>query len=361
MKFAIWGLYGSFDYHRIGGTDSIVRRLGFELIQRGSQVDFVHFGAPEYRIDTTSEGVRLCYYPTFRAGLDALSGNYEHILTFYVPPKLRLAYAHFRRREARRSHLHLLYTGWPEFWPKRELLFLEARLAPYNGCLFCVSPRQYRYVSRWNPRTRPLLPPVPENYFLNISNKPKHHRLRVAYIGRVDPGKGTPEAIAWFKHLAKTGRFETCIYGYPWRHKPETMQLHKQLLVQDTIRYEPAKFEGYSSAVDKKVRQILRETDVLFLPYAKLSSTIDTPLLLLEGMAHLCAVVTRPLGSLAEVYGTDRWMLNDLTDHRRLTALLLDLGNNLVEERARLAKRNKELEYNASAIADQFCAALQEA
>ena len=360
MRIAFWGLYWSFDYHHIGGMDSLARRLGGELVRRGQEVDFVHFGAPqEEKEEDTPEGIRLRYYRTFEDGLQALAGHYDNVLTIYIPPRQRLPYARFRQREAQRTRFHISYAGWPESRLKRELLFLEARLVPYNGYLFCVSPRQQRYVSKWSDRTMLLLPPVPESYFLRPEEKPKHDRLRVVYVGRIDPGKGTPAAIALFKHLGSRTGFETRIYGYPWRHEPETMQLHEHLLAQDGIPYEPTEFEGYSPAAERRVRQILQETDVLYLPYDKLSSTIDTPLLLLEGMAHLCAVVTRPLGNMAEIYGTDQWMLDDLTDHSSLECLLRRLGERLTDERERLVMRNQELQFSVRKVGYRFGEALR--
>jgi glycosyltransferase involved in cell wall biosynthesis len=361
MKLAIFGLCGSFDYHHIGGMDSIVRRLGRELVRRGEEVDFVHFGAPQENEEDTPEGIRLRYCRTFKDGLRALAGHYDNVLTIYVRPRQRLAFARFRQREAKRIRFHHLYAGWSESQLKRELLFSESRLAPYNGYLFCVSPRQQRYVSKWSNRTMLLLPAVPEGYFLKPEEKSRHEPVRVVYMGRVDPGKGTPAAVALFKHLERGTEFETRIYGYPWKHKPETVQLHEYLLAQDDILYEPTESRGYSPAKGARVHRILRETDVLYLPYDKLSSTIDTPLLLLEGMAHLCAVVTRPLGDMVEIYGTDQWMLDDLRDHRRVERLLRKLGERLTDERERLAERNQELRYSVRDVADQFYAALRAA
>lgn len=359
MKIAFFGSAYSFDYHHIGGTDSIARRLGYELVRRGEKVDFVHFDAPWKKEIDTPVGIHLRYCSTFVDGLQALAGRYDHVVTIYVPPRQRLAYASFRHREARRTQFHLLYAGWPESWVKRELLFLESRLAPYNGYLFCVSPRQHRYVSQWSKRALLLLPPVPEEYFLSLQDKPRHDRMNIVYLGRVDSGKGIAMAIALFKYLGRSTEFESRICGYPWKHNPESMRLHNELLAQDDIFYTPTDFTAYSPKVDDKVHEILRETDVLFLPYDKLSSTIDTPLVLLEGIAHLCAVVTRPLGNLPEIYGTKEWMLDEMTDHRRVKRLLRELAEGLAEERHRLIRRNRELKFNLDHVVEQFCEALQ--
>jgi glycosyltransferase involved in cell wall biosynthesis len=360
MRIAFWGLQGSFDYHHIGGMDSLTRRLGVELAQRGMNVDFVHFGASERRSEEVRDGLRLHYYREFANSLSALR-RYDHVVTIYIPPKERIAYAHFRQREADHTRFHLIYAGWPESWIKRQLLFIEARLRPYNGYLFCISPRQYRCVSKWCGRTHLLMPPVPENYFLNPEERPKRGILHVAYMGRIDPSKGTGTAIALLRHLAKKPKIETGIYGYHWEHKLESVQLHKQLLSQEDIIYEPTKFKGYSTRVDVKVRKILHNADVLLLPYQRLSSTIDMPLLLLEGMASLCAVLTKPLGSIAEIYGTDQWMLDDFANFGQVERLLRRLGRELDQEQSRLKKQDCTLKFSTPEVVDEFREILQNA
>lgn len=358
MRIAFFGQQGAFSYNRIGGVDSIARRWGLELIRRGAEVDFVHFGGGTVRTVTNPGGLTQRYCATFEGGLAALTGGYDHVVTFYVPARKRLAYGCFRRRRARETQFHFLYTSWPESWLKRELLFLESRLMPYNGFLLCVSPRQQRRVSRWSNRTLLFLPPTPESYFLRPEEKDTRDPLRVVYMGRVDPGKGTPEALSLFTELERSGQFETHIYGYPWRDKPETMQLHHQLLEQDLVPYQPSRCDRYSAAVEGQVRRILRQADVLYLPYRRLSSTVDTPLLLLEGMAHLCAVVTRPLGDLGQIYGTDRWMLDDVTDLDRARSKLQELKQQLPQERSRLASHNQEMRFDVRNVVDRFWQAL---
>jgi glycosyltransferase involved in cell wall biosynthesis len=359
MQIAFFGAYKSFDYHQIGGMDSLARRLGIELIQRSDEVSFVHFNCPEERSGKTAEGISISYFVRFDDALRFMARRFDHVLTIYVPPKQRLIWMRFRNKESHRTYFHKLYSGWSEYWLKRTMGFAEAMIMPYNGTLFCVSPRLKQQVSKWSKRAALLLPPVPESYFLKPEDKPKNKRLRITYMGRVDPGKGVSVAIGLFRYLAKKApEIQTRICGYPWKHKPETMKFHEELLTQDEIIYEPTVFEGYSQAVDKNVRRVLRETDILFLPYDKLSSTIDTPLLLLEGMAHLCVVITRPLGGLPEVYGSGEFMLPNISDKERCLELLRQLSGRLNEERIRLAIQNKKLKFQACEVARQFSSLL---
>lgn len=356
-RIAFWGLEGAFDYHRVGGMDALARRLGSALAARGAAVTFVHFGGQE-RTEETGDGIALRYCATFAGGLAALAAEgCDHVVTFYVPPRHRAAYARFRRRQGRRTRFHLLQAGWRASRLRRSLALLDARLAPYNGCLFCLSPRLQRAAAQWCARAVLLLPPVPGDYCLDPRGKPAHDRMRVAYVGRVDPGKGTQAALVLFRRLERAGGFETCIYGYPWRHSCEGMRLHQELMAQDEVAYVPAEYEQHEAA-EVGLRAALRETDVLYLPYARLNSTIDTPLVLLEGMAHLCGVVTRPLGSLPEVYGTARWMVDDLSDLGRVEHVLHALAGGLGEERVRLAGRVRELGCDTQSVAERLWRAM---
>ena len=355
MKIAFFGLYESFDYYRIGGTDSIARRLAVELRARGEQVEFVHFGAPTCREETAPESIALRYYQAFDESLKALANQCDHIITIYVPPKYHLAYARFRWKTKSRARFHFLYSVWPSSRAKRRLLSAELRIAPYNGHLLCISPRLCRSVSQWADRAMLLLPPVPQNYFLTPEEKPVADRLRITYVGRLDPGKGAREAFSFFKYLRHhRPTIQTRICGYPWAHRAETMRLHQELAAQDVVEFEPTEVGRYSSIADTNVRRILRQTDVLFLPYKKLNSTIDTPLLILEGMASLCVVITRPLGDLPELYGTEAFMLQDMLDYSGLLKMLVSLQERIAFERQRLAQRVLTQRFSTREVVDKL-------
>jgi glycosyltransferase involved in cell wall biosynthesis len=298
------------------------------------------------------------YWSSFDAALGWLAHRYPNVLTFYVPPQYRLAYAQFRARQSATTRFHFLYTTWPESRIKREALFAEARLAPYNGQLFCLSPRLCRRASAFSDRAVLLYPPVPPSFFLQPEDKPSHERLRLTYMGRIDPGKGAMQAFQLFEQLQHSGKYETRICGYPWRHDPASMRLHEQLLAQSDVRYEPTEFSGYAPLVDQTVSRVMRETDVLYLPYNTLSTTIDTPLVVLEGMAHLCAIVTRPLGDLPATYGTQECMVADVLDYSEVQQVFSSLTARLAAERQRLADHRRELAFDQASVADRFMKAI---
>jgi len=359
MKVAFSGVLDSFDYHHVGGMDSLTRRLALGMLERGHTVDFIHFNAPEARTERPTEGLKLIYTRTFMDALEIYGDSYDHIVTIFMPLKYRLAFSRFRRENRAKVKFHLVLSGWPESGGRRFVRFLEPRLAPYNGTIFCLSPRLYAEALRYKANACLLLPPVPDDYFLTTAQKTESSRLRLTFIGRIDPGKGIHRVIDFFQHLANTqAEVETHIWGYPWKHKPETMKIHEQLLHQHLIRYTPIDFQNYSEKLDGPLKKILVETDILFLPYERLSSSIDTPLLVLEGMASLCAIMTRPLGDIPDIYGSRTWMITS-TENSELASLVEKLQRTLSSERDRLEKRNKELRFNQDHIVELFLAELE--
>lgn len=359
MKVAFFGLAGSFDFNQIGGMDSLVRRLAFQLADRGDCADFLHYGIEKDLGRRVHENIQIRHFPSMPDVFETIGGTYDHVVTIYLRPKDRFAYARFRKAQRKSTAFHHIYATWPESHWKRCLLFAEARLWPYNGCLFGISPRIQRYVSRWARRTALLLPPAPRDYFLSPTDKPGGDRLRVAYVGRLDPGKGTPEAIEVLRCLGRRSDVHARLLGFAWRHRPETVRLHQALLAQTEVTYEPAEYEKWTPQVEDHLRLVLRETDVLLLPYRRLSSTVDTPLLLLEGMASLCAVMTPPLGDMPSIYGCDDFLLRTDWSPEQIAERILRLRPRLPDERRRLHGWNEESAFDADRVAERFRSALE--
>jgi glycosyltransferase involved in cell wall biosynthesis len=241
---------------------------------------------------------------------------------------------------------------------KRKGAFLEARLYPFNGRLLCVSPRQYCYVSRWSDRGVLLLPPVWENYFLEPEAKQSHAKLRVTYIGRTEPGKGIEDVIYLYNQLKDQPDIEVEIHGFHHQTSKEGIKFHEWLSHQNSLHYFFTPFEGYSSGVDIKLARILHNTDILVLPYQKLSSTIDTPVLLLEGMASLCAIMTKPLGDMPNLYGPSPFILEGPDEMINMVRRTVSSPAFLTMERQRIFQRNAELDFATERVTARLLQAL---
>ncbi|MCP4713526.1 MAG: glycosyltransferase [Deltaproteobacteria bacterium] len=288
------------------------------------------------------------------SALDDLKANYDHVVSIYVKSADRIMFARFRIKHARQMLFHRFYMDWHESRLKRTLLFAEARVCPFNGYLFCVSPRLHRFVSSWSPRSVLLLPPVSDTYFCVPGSKAAGGTVNVTYAGRVDVGKGTDVALEVFRRLAGRSGIKARVCGFAWAHKPQTMQMHETLLADPDIVYESAEFSSWSPRVDEHLRLCLQQTDILLLPYRKLSSTVDTPLLLLEGMANLCAIITPPLGSLHDLYGTSRFNIQSSWNVRSIVELIVGARPQLAAEQLRLQQHNAALQFSATEVGAHF-------
>jgi glycosyltransferase involved in cell wall biosynthesis len=358
MKIAFFGAYGSFDYYRIGGTESFSRRLATGLMSHACHTDFIVYGAPECKHLVSGEGIGLHYFLTLEEALHFLKEDYKVVLTLYLHPQDRLHYIVFRHRNRKKMFFHQVYFSWSDSGIKRRGAFLDARIYQFNGKLFCVSPRIYEYVRRWSNRSLLFLPPIPESYFLEPQQKGDHQQIRVTYIGRTEPAKGIEDVIALYKQLKGHPEVALEIHGFHYNHSNVSVSFHEWLSKEEQISYFYNPFEGYSPQVETNVQRILKDTDILLLPYRRLSSTIDMPVLLLEGMASECAVITRAMGDIPSIYGNSPFLLTALEPFASAADLILNSRPLLKGERNRLQERKKVLEFRSDQLTQKFMDAI---
>lgn len=361
MKIAFFGLKQAFNYYQIGGTESFVRRLAIKMVQQQScRVDYILYGTNETKEIEIFPNLRLRYFERFEDAISAISGNYDHIMTTYLLPKHRFKYASSRGKNKKSSLFHLVYFGWPDSLVKRKLYFGEARLCPYNGKLFCISQRQYEYVKGWAENVVYILPPVPEDYFLRPEDKPKNDKIKLTFLGRIDLGKGIEEVIHLFKALRGNSRFECAIHGIHLPEDKRSLEIHNRLKQQTNIKYIDVDRQNYSPGGEEMVKNVLKETDIFIQPYQRLSSTIDTPVLLLEAMASLCAVITKPFGNIPDIYGKSNFLIPEKNSFIHTLNLLRNLSVDMLsKERERIYEQNLKLNFRSENIANIFLESLK--
>ena len=356
MKIAFVSHYCAFHYRGIGGTESFARRLAHGLAQNDDQVSFLVYGwmgSPPPQ--PSLPGIRLYYFDKFVELLDFIQTmDFDHIITVYIRRKDRLRYALFRHAFRKKTKFHIVHLGWhPKGWGRILRLF-ELRLAPYNGFIFTVSPRLYREALRCTNRVVHLWPPVPDHYFVSPEAKAPNTTLNVSFIGRLDSGKGIYEALDIFAFFRE--RFgATChVYGLYSEGLPESRILHQRLQTMPEVIYIPVEREAYSENVEERIRQRLLQTDLLVLPYRVLHSSIDTPLLILEGMASLCAIVTPAHNHIRELYGNSPFLVDQNLNDWKQGFQDQNIEKILQMERQRLWFRNQQLDFHSSSIVRLF-------
>lgn len=351
MKIAFFGLKSAFDYFQIGGVESFIRRLSACMVKKGDQVDYIFYGADQEKSTSPYQGFTLRYFKQFDKALEAINEKYDHVITVYLLIKHRTQYAFFRKKHNNKTSFHFIYFGWPDSLIKRKLYFSEARFFPYNGKLFCISKRQYEYVKMWAKNAEYILPPVPEDYFLKPEEKPTNKKIKITFLGRIDPRKGILEAIELFSALKGSDKYECSIFGIHVKEDGESLRLHRLLKEQNKIKYIETDRKHHSLEIGKSVKQILKQTDILFLPYEKLSSTIDMPVTLLEAMASLCVVVTKPFGNIPDIYGKSEFTIPPTKFSENVLNMLNKLRyDDILRERKRIFLQNESLAFNLNVI-----------
>lgn len=227
------------------------------------------------------------------------------------------------------------------------------RLISNNGMSFAISPRTLNLSKKWGYKSRLLLPPVPEEYYVDITKKEISGKPKLTFIGRLDVKKGVLETIEIFNQLSRDNTVDLNFYGIYWKNDPTATKIHQNLLKQNKFRYFPLDFEKYSPEADRMVRNALKETDIFIQPYRKLSSSIDMPLLILEAMASLCAVITKPYGDIPKVYGQSKCLINGNIIYESLK-LISSAEEWLHDERERIYRQNKELSFDTPSVTKIF-------
>ncbi len=304
----IVGLRDTFDYYHVGGLDSFYRRTAFACLAQGVEVLFLHYGHTKKEEQRTESGVVVRRVRDFKEALELLDSYDGPVIVNAIHRSDRPAFMQFRRARKERS-FHIVYSVYSESRLRRELYMMESLLAPFNGTGLALSPRLAALARKRRNRAEVFLPPVDDLYFCEPRQKPRANRLRLTYMGRIDPGKGIHEVVRLFRELARDGEYHLRISGYVLPGSESSRSLHEELLRDNAFIYEPVDYARWSAQLDEAAALRLRETDILILPYARLSSTVDMPLLLLEGMAAGCAVLTKPLGDIPAVYGSSPFLV----------------------------------------------------
>lgn len=356
MKVAFFGPQGFADYFKIGGFESFIRRLAIGLSNSDNQVDYLLYDSPANNSVEVLPNLTVRYFQDFApAAQRLLQGPYDHVFRVWLYRAHRLKYLSLQRSASANTRWHHLLLVWPDSLPKRLLATAEGFFSAPNGLLFCVSPRQYRALSRIRPNVVQIFPPVPEAYFLRPENKPRAGRIRVTFLGNLTKDKFIEEIIDLFMSLQKLPQFQFSIFGTHDHLNRHSSAMHEKLQSQDEIKYVNVEMNDYSPEVDLLVENVLENTDVFVQPYRTLNNTLEMPLLLLEAMAALCAVITTDIGNISYAYGDSKLILPLGDFPAQAEALLKELSaEQLLNERHRIYKRNLELKFNMTNVINNF-------
>ena len=361
MKIIFFGLYGTFSFTQIGGTDSFVRRLTFSLIKNyhNLNIEYVFYNANSNVVTNPYPHLTIRNYKKMKDALGYFTEiKPDHVVTCYIKFKNRFEYARFREK-SKFTIFHKIEFFFPEFFLKRCFKSFEMSITPYNGKIFCVSPRIYDYLKEKFHNTLLLLPPVPKSYFVDKNSKKNENKIQLTFLGRIDPRKGILETIELFNKLSCEPSFDCKIYGILIPEDKKAMSVHYALASQKKIQYFEIDRQNHSKKIDNMVQNILKSTDIFVQPYINLESTVDTPLLLIEAMASLCTILTTPVGNIEELYGNSQFILpaNYFSDYAY--KILKNISaNDLKSERDRIWGKIQSMNIQTNKASNNFINAI---
>lgn len=357
MKLYFLALYKVFDFSQIGGTDSFMRRLtnGLLEIDHNLRIEWLFYGSEFKKTINHSNRFSSRYFCKFDELLEYVYDTKpEHVVCTWIYPRDRIKFAHFRRNN-KKIVFHKIEFFYPENSLIRLLKFSDLLIYPYNGKIFCVSYRQLNYLKKLSRNCVLILPPVPEYYFLKPEDKPKSEKINLTFIGRIDPRKGIEETLRLFDYLKQDNKFHISIMGIYIKNDPGVTASLNYLRDNFKGSYILLDRNGYNDEVEHKVFEVLKGTDIFFQPYRNLDSTVDTPLLLLEGMATLCTIVTTDISNVKNYYGNSSFIfkpINFLEDAKRfLTNISYEI---ILKERLRIYEEIKKVRCSVSKVSESF-------
>lgn len=347
MRICFFGWQKAFDYYQIGGTESYIRRLSEGLITLGHQVEYVMYGAKTNNITTTDTNIQLTYLKKYSDAQNLLSKrSFESIVNVYIHPKYRLSFRSFRLKKKKQVNFSTIIFS--TFRSKVKSLLASLDLRSYNQVI-AVSNRIRKQLARNSINSILLHPPVSDVFFETaINRKHSQKQIIVGYIGRIDYGKGFDLIDKLFSKIS--GKYvKPIVFTYSWKSK-------NAYLNPKNIKYEirVTEYTKYGFEIEKELALLLGKIDFLILPYRTLSTTIDMPLSLIEGLIAGCTVIST---NIAEIAAICRWMKGNciLLNLNELEKLEAEDFINLSKKKNSFTNINDEFsKFTITSVAKEF-------
>jgi glycosyltransferase involved in cell wall biosynthesis len=299
LRVLFWSSEANFDFYRRGGIESTIRRLIDFLLQNRHEIHvfIVSERDLEKRYSYRKANLILTYGAVADLKKRALANDFDVINFLQTPfgdPVFLFRLLATKRRN-QTKFIKLFFTNPPfknNAWLQwlKHLLLIDVYIA--------FSTRLYERLSTpLKRRVFHLNPPVGEAYF-RMANRPEASRS-VWFVGRLSEDKGLDIVLSVFRQLREEKGILLGIQGYYATHgdRDRYSETVADLGINVHIGSRGDSNSGDEAILDDSILP-LGEYDVLLLPYQDLNQTIDTPLLVVEGLVSCCKVVTSDIGGL---------------------------------------------------------------
>jgi glycosyltransferase involved in cell wall biosynthesis len=287
--------------NKIGGTNSIVRRIIPELSNAGYKVIFYDL-SPKKAV-TVSKSVDE--YTSFNSILELYNAikvrHQSIIIDVYLHPRQRIGYCIVRLLLMKNTiSFRKIYYSYPKNSLKRLTSFLDTIIS-YDK-VFVISDRQKHYLSRYFRVNAELIyPPIDDRYFNLLPNK-TGKTFTICWVGRLDKGKGADLLFEILSRYINRNDVNIKIIAHSVGDENSVVTPH-WVFNADNFDYQEVAYSNWSKDLDNAVHDCFRISDCFVSPYRALESTIDCPMLIQESSSAACTVIT-------EDYAITRKLLN---------------------------------------------------
>ncbi len=299
MKFLFVGSEKNLDLDRIGGIESVMRELISFLVRQGNKVEIllINDDKKDKKVFITENGDVPIFIMKKSEARKYILGNFD-VINFLQSPFENPFFAlrFFLMKKMKNTLAVKLYFTFPtvnniDIQQKMKLKFLIDKTLVF-------SKRMENKLKKITKDVTFLYPPVSEYYIKNKRNNRKKEKIEILFAGRLSRDKGLEIVIDVFKELPDS-EFSKNIIGYFADKSDEEKYLPRlQNINPDKLEIEEHKNENRERAFLP-----LNQYDILLLPYQELGPTLDTPLLILEGLASGCIIVTSGIEPVSSIEG----------------------------------------------------------
>jgi len=350
MIIAFIGYKNSFHYDKIGGTDAIVRRISNYLSDK-NKIYILNYGHKKEKTTQISKNIIQVDFLTLNDMFEfILKNNILNSISIYLKPLDRIKAYLFQKKHSN-IVFHTLITVYNENIFKKWVLFLESSLT-YQGNIYCVSNRIFKSMKNISSKSILLLPPVDDNFFCTNEIKASE-KIKISYMGRLDYGKGADLAYEYFINSdLDPNKYDFYMYAYPWENDAFSVDLHNKLLQQTKVKYIETKLYSDPIEIDKFLAKVIDDTNLFFLPYRFMRSTIDAPLVPMEIMSRGKPFISTNIGGIKEItYHPDALLeIKNLSSHQ-LVSKRIEL---ILSKNFSIQKFVTDLGYSTSATSNKI-------
>jgi glycosyltransferase involved in cell wall biosynthesis len=355
MKIAFFGSIDACDPMKIGGGESVVRRLAVGLSDKGHSVVVVIYGADEKKNlpNFLGHNVRLEYCTSFSDSLKVLADlSCDLIVETYIHKRDYPRYLAFKHKNRKLIRFSIIFMASASQILKR---WFRSRLRTmFCGTIFAVSLKLVDELARDGVSAIWLPPPVPDQYF-SFSERAKKAKTVISFLGRIAPDKGLASLIRIFNSVVCSEQFTFKIRGYYIPNEPDSVRLHESLQKKSSFEYNAEPYDSCHYSVNKEqvIIECLVGTDILVLPYKSLKRTVDLPLLVVEGLAAGCAVISHDFEDVSRIICSSALIARDEDEYKEKLQKLCD-PKTLQQEKERIKTSDLFATFATTKVVEKF-------